>query len=249
VWQHDAGVCSDRGNLAWGHKIAMFCDLIATEVFPALDYQAGPLCFREPLTSVLDQDFWHPDLEVPAQYRLERAQGEMIVYHAVGNLATRAVNGRNIKGSGAVVAAVERLRTEGMNVRLEFVSKVPNRDVRFIQAQADVVVDQLNHGRYGATAREGMMLGKPTVCYINRNEPGPGDDLQSIRECPLVSANEETIYDVLKSLLQDPDRRRRIGGASRTYALKWHSIDACAARFERVYDAVMAGEPVARVAA
>jgi glycosyltransferase involved in cell wall biosynthesis len=249
VWQHDAAICSDRGNLAWGHKIAMFCDLIATEIFPALDYQAGPLCFREPLTSVLDQDFWHPDLAVPPQYRLERAPGEMIVYHAVGNFETRAVGGRNIKGSGAVIAAIERLRNEGMNVRLKFVSNVPNKDVRFLQVQADVIVDQLNHGRYGATAREGMMLGKPTICYINKGEPGPGDDLDSIRECPLVSANEETIYDVLKALLQDRGRRQEISRASRAYALKWHSIDACAARFERVYDALMAGEAVTGVAA
>ena len=52
---------------------------------------------------------------------------------------------------------------------------MPNKDVRFIQVQADIVVDQLNYGRYGAQAREGMMLGRPTVCYINKSEP-PGSD-------------------------------------------------------------------------
>jgi hypothetical protein len=249
VWQENPAICSDRGNLAWGHKVAMFCDLIATEAFPALDYQAGPLCFREPLTSVLDQDFWHPDLVVPAQYKLARAADELIVYHAVGNFETRAVGGRNVKGTGAVLAAVDRLRREGMNVRLEFVSKVPNRDVRFIQVQADVIVDQLNHGRYGATAREGMMLGRPTICHINKSEYNAADRLESMRECPLVPANEETIYDVLKALLQDPARRHAISRASREYAVKWHSAEACAARFERVYDALMAGEAVTAVAA
>src|SRR5207247_11086104 len=115
--------------------------------------------------------FSRPDHEIPEKYRRPRAPGEMIVYHSVGNHALRARNGRDLKGTGATIAAVERLRGEGVPVRLEFVTDVPNKEVRFIQAQADIVVDQLNHGRYGAQAREGMMLGKPTVCYINRNEP------------------------------------------------------------------------------
>ncbi len=244
VWQHSPTICSDRGNLAWGHKLAMFCDLIATETFPALDYQSGSLCYREPLTSALDPDFWRPDLDIPDKYRLQREPGQLIVYHAVGNFNARAVNGRNLKGTGAVVAAVERLRAEGVNVRLEFVSDMPNRDVRFIQAQADVIVDQLNYGRYGATAREGMMLGKPTICFIRKDEPAAGDHLESLRECPLISANEGTVYAELKKLLADEKRRRAIGRASREFAVKWHSADACAERFERVYDRLMAGENV-----
>jgi glycosyltransferase involved in cell wall biosynthesis len=244
VWQNTPSICSDLGNLAWGHKLKLFCDLIATETFPALDYQGAPNCFREPLTSALDSEFWKPDLDIPDKYRLPREAGELIVYHAVGNFSTRAVGGRNLKGTGAVLAAIERLRAEGVKVRLEFVSDVPNREVRFIQAQADVIVDQLNYGRYGATAREAMMLGKPTICNLNRAEPGPDGRLQSLDECPLIFADEESIYPVLKGLLGDADRRRKIGAASRAFAVKWHSAEACAARFERVYDHLMAGERV-----
>jgi len=220
----------------------MMCDLIATEGFPALDWQgADERVFREPLTSVLDPDFWHPDLAVPDKYRLQRAPGELIVYHGVGNYATRARNGRDLKGSGAVIAAIERLRAEGMPVRLEFVTDMPNREVRFIQAQADIIVDQLNYGRYGAQAREGMMLGRPTICYIKKEEPAGADRLESIETCPLVSATELSIYDVLKELLDNPAKRRAIGKASRAFAVKWHSADACAARFEQVYDRLFDG--------
>jgi glycosyltransferase involved in cell wall biosynthesis len=245
VWQHNPSICSDLGNLAWGHKVKLFCDLIATETFPALDYQGGANCFREPLTSALDQEFWRPDLPIPDKYRLTREPGELIVYHAVGNFATRSVGGRNLKGTGAVVAAIDRLRAEGMKVRLEFVTDMPNREVRFIQAQADVIVDQLNYGRYGATAREGMMLGKPTICHMNLQEPGPNQDLEALRECPLVSADENTVYAVLKGLLENPERRRAVGAASRKFAVKWHSAEACAGRFEQVYERLMTGQPVA----
>lgn len=241
VWQHNTPICNDRGNLAWGHKVHLICDVIASEGFPALDYQNGPKVFREPLTTALDANLWKPGIEVPEKYRLSREAGELIVYHAVGNFSFRANETRNLKGTGAVVAAIDQLRAEGVKVRLEFVTDVPSSEVRFIQAQADVIVDQLNYGRYGATAREGMMLGVPTVCYIHKSEPAAADQLESIESCPLVSANEATIYNVLRDLLADAERRRQIGNASRAFALKWHSADACAARFEGVYDALQAG--------
>ena len=189
----------------------------------------------------LDPTFWHPDLRVPDHLKIARKEGELLVYHAVGNYELRTRNGRDIKGTGAVMAAVERLQSEGMPVRLVFVTGMKNTEVRFLQVQADVIVDQLNYGRYGATAREGMMLGKPTICYLNPNEPRPVDVLSSIGEVPLVSATETTIYQVLKDLLLNSEKRRRIGQASREYALKWHSADACAERYERVYDNVMNG--------
>lgn len=242
VWQNQPQVCSETASHAWGHKLHMMCDLIATEGFPALDWQGkGEQLFREPLTTALDPDFWRPDLEIPERHRLKREPGELIVYHGVGNYATRARDGRDLKGTGAIIAAIERLRGEGVPVRLEFVTNLPNKEVRFIQLQADVIVDQLNYGRYGAQAREGMMLGRPTVCFINRDEPPGADRLESIETCPLVSATESTIYAVLKDLLADEAKRRAIGAAGRAYAVKWHGADACAERFERVYDRLMQG--------
>ena len=224
-------------------RLQMVADLVATEGFPALDWQATEKAFREPLTTALDPELWRPDLIVPDKYKLKRDPGELIVYHAVGNIETRAREGRNIKGSGAVLAAVDRLRAEGVKVRIEFVTNVPSKDVRFIQVQADVIIDQLNYGRYGATAREAMMLGKPTICYIIQEEPAGAERLESIETCPLVSANEETVYTVLKGLLENEERRRAVGEASRAFALKWHSANACAERFEAVYDRLMQGMP------
>jgi glycosyltransferase involved in cell wall biosynthesis len=221
----------------------MVADVIATEGFPALDWQASAKAFREPLTTALDPELWRPDLSVPDMYKLKRDPGELIVYHAVGNIETRARGGRNVKGTEAVLAAVERLRSEGMNVRIEFITNVPSKDVRFIQVQADVIVDQLNYGRYGATAREALMLGKPTICYIRKDEPAGAERLESIETCPLVSANEETVYAELQALLRNEARRRAIGEESRAFALKWHSAEACAERFETVYDRLLQGLP------
>lgn len=242
AWQHRPDICSDAKNLRWGRQVERLCDLIFAEGLPALDYMRSLRAIREPMTMCLDPDVWNPDLRVPERLRLPRAQGELLIFHAVGNYGSRTVNGRNIKGTHAVRDAVERLNRAGIRARLVFATDVKNTEMRFLQVQCDVIVDQLNFGRYGAIAREGMMLGKPTVCYINANEPFGTETLSCLREVPLVSATEETVFEVLKDLLLDVRKRESIGRASRAYALSWHSADACAARYEKIYDALMSGK-------
>ena len=75
-----------------------------------------------------------------------------------------------------------------------------------------------------------------------KDEPAGAERLEIIETCPLMSATERSIYRVLKDLLNH-EAKRRIGAASRAFALKWHSADACAERFERVYDRLMQGLP------
>ena len=244
-WQHEPLICSDAKNRAVGSMLSWICDLIAVEADWPTEIRTEANAYQEPLTYCLDEHLWRPDIEVPADMRLDRERpDEILIWHAMGNYDLRSVNGRNIKGTGAVVAAVERLRAEGIPARLVFKTGVPSRDMRFYQVQADIVVDQLNYGRYGATARECMMLGRPTVCYLRPEQPADVPPSRALAECPLVSANEDTVYDVLKDLCVSPERRRSIGEESLAYAVKWHSAAACAERFERVYDRIMAGQPL-----
>lgn len=238
-----AEICSPMRNLAWGHKREMVCDLIATEMLPALDYSFGSKCYREPLTMGCDASAWHPGLDIPEKYRgIRKGGGEILIYHGVGNYFDPHYGGaRDYKGTRAVKVAVDKLAAEGWPVRLLFVHDVPSSEVRYIQVQADIVVDQLNFGRYGANGRECMMLGRPVVGRIIRSEPQGVPMLQSLGECPIVDASEDSIEVVLRDLVMNPAKRRALGQACREYAVKWHSSDALAERYEAVYDWVMEG--------
>jgi hypothetical protein len=241
-WQEIPTVCSDQKNLHWGRKIDQFCDVIFAETYPALDYLDSPNVYFEPTTMCLDPNFWNSDLPIPNAFKVERQVGELIVYHAVGNYELRTKQGRNAKGTSYVFEVIEQLKAEGMPVRLIFAKDMKNSEVRYLQLQSDVIVDQLYAGRYGANAREGMMLGKPVICYINPYHFNPSRRALSLDECPLVSATPETLYDVLKDLLLDEHKRKQLGELGKDYALKWHSADLCAERYERVYDALMQGK-------
>jgi glycosyltransferase involved in cell wall biosynthesis len=139
--------------------------------------------------------------------------------------------------------AVNRLKAEGFPLRLFFATNIPSRVVRYVQVQADIVIDQLNYGRMGANAREALMLGKPVIVKVDPRQTPPVGELNYIAEAPVVNANEDTVYHALKALIQHPERWPELGREARAFALKWHSSDACAERFEDIVDRVEAGLP------
>ena len=204
-----------------------------------IDYNLDGRVHEVPEFYCLDASFWRPDLLVPANYRLPFADSTVKIYHAVGNSISRSQIGtnRNLKSTHIYVPLVEQLKREGHDVELIFLDEVPNRQLRYYQAQADIVVDMLTYGFFGASAREAMMLGKPVVCYLRpewlaqMREEIP----DYVDELPIVTATPETVRDVLLDLIEHPDKRREIGRRSREFAVKWHSAEAAGTRFDAIY--------------
>lgn len=238
-WQHEPAVCSDERNLAWGkfrNSVADFQCLLGGN---RVDYNDDPRVHEVPEFYCLDPDVWRPEIEIPQQYLLPALpEGALRLYHAVGHRKERTRNdGVNIKSSHVYLPLIQRLRDEGMVLELIEPTGIPNMEVRFLQAQADIFLDMLTYGWFGANAREAMMLGKPVICYIRpewleslrRELPDYADEL------PIISATPATVPDVLVDLIRDEAKRREIGRRSREFAVKWHSAEAGAARFDRIY--------------
>jgi glycosyltransferase involved in cell wall biosynthesis len=242
-WDDRQDICAPDFTLMNGQRAIKYCSFIAGEMNPALDYLNHPKAIMEPpFTFCLDTELWHPELTVPDDFKIQRSAEEVLVYHGVGEYNMRTKNNINIKGTHAIMEAVDRLKAEGHPVRLIFATGIRNLDVRYLQSQCDIIVDQLNYGRYGSQAREGMMLGKSVICYINMHEIEGATPLRILEDCPIQSASENTVYDVLRGLVSDRSKREVIGRMSRSFALKWHSPEGCAERYEKVYDAMIAGE-------
>jgi hypothetical protein len=242
-WRDRPDVCSDAHNLEWGYHRNRLTDFQCTTGDNRKDYNDDPRVHEVPEFYCLDPEFWRPDLEVPQRHRLDLPAGTVKIYHAVGNFQKRTAGGRNIKSSHIYVPLIERMKAEGQPVELIFVEGVPNTEVRFTQAQADIVVDMLTFGWFGANVREALMLGKPVVCYLRP------EWLASMRkqvpdyidELPVVSATPDTVEDVLKELVADPERRRELGERGRAFALKYHSAAAGARRMDQIYRELLSG--------
>jgi hypothetical protein len=236
-------VCSDERNLAWGYNRNRLAHFQCNTGDNRKDYNDDPTVHEVPQFFSLDPSFWRPDLEVPERWKLDLPPSTVRIYHAVGNFTLRTAGGRNIKSTHIYVPLIERMKAEGYDVELTFVHGVPNKEVRFTQVQADVVVDMLTFGWFGSNVREAMMLGKPVVCYLRPEwlERMRREIPDYIDELPIVSATPETVEGVLKDLVRDPQRRRELGERGRRFALKYHSAEAGARRMDQVYRELLEG--------
>jgi glycosyltransferase involved in cell wall biosynthesis len=242
-WSDVPTVCSDEKNLAWGRLRNSLADYQITLGGNRKDYNDDPRVHEVPEFYCLDEHFWCPDFLIPSNYRLPFSDDTVKIYHSVGNFESRtaAEGTRNLKSTHIYLPLIDRLKSEGYKVELIFFHDVPNKKVRYYQAQADIVVDMLTFGFFGANGREAMMLGKPFVCFLR---PEWLDSMRSeipeyVAELPVISAMPQTIYDVLKDLIEHPEKRRAIGQRSRAFAVKWHSATAGARRLDEIYSALL----------
>ena len=245
-WRNQPTICSDGRNLNWGafrNSVADYQCLLGGN---RVDFNNASTVHEVPEFYCLDQHLWCLDLKIPAALQVADSEpGTVWLYHAVGNRAERTNEaGVNIKSSHVYLPLVKKLQDEGLKLNLMEPVGIPNRDVRYLQAQADIFLEMLTYGWFGANAREAMMLGKPVICYIRP------EWLESVRqelpdyaaELPIISATPHTVEAVLRRLIADPDERRIIGEKSRAFAVKWHSAEAGGQRFDDIYTRLLHGD-------
>ena len=252
-WQNEPMVCSDAHNLAWGKFRNSVADYQCLLGGNRVDSNDDPRVHEVPEFYCLDPEIWRPNIDIPEHYCLPPAAGHLVrLYHAVGNRVERTrSDGTNIKSSHVYLPLIDRLRAEGLEIELIEPMGLPNKEVRFLQAQADIFLDMLTYGWFGANAREAMMLAKPVICYIRP------EWLESLREeipeyadeLPIISATPQTVESVLRDLIAAPKKRQEIGIRSREFAVKWHSATAAGKRFDQIYRALQAGDPLLRQSA
>lgn len=129
---------------------------------------------------------------------------------------------RKVKGTHYVIAAVECLRAEGLPIELVLVENMIHAEARRIYATADLAVDQLLAGFYGALAVELMALAVPVVCYLREA------DLKALpagmrESLPLINAEPATLIAVLREWLgRRRGELRDRGARSREFVRRWH---------------------------
>ena len=238
-WQHESSVCSDDKNLAWGKFRNEVSDYQCLLGGNKVDYNDDARVHEVPEFYCLEKDFWHPDIEIPEHYYLPTYGQDVIhLYHAVGNKKERTRDdGANIKSSHIYFPLVERLKSQGYSLELIAPTGIPNKEVRYLQAQADIVLDMLTFGWFGANAREAMMLGKPIICFLRPEwlESAHREIPDYVDELPIISATPDTVEDILLELINNKQKRIEVGRRSREFAVKWHSAEAGAQRLDQIY--------------
>jgi glycosyltransferase involved in cell wall biosynthesis len=155
-------------------------------------------------------------------------------------IVVHAPTHRGAKGTEYLLRAAEELRLEGVRFELLLVEHMPREQARCVYERADLVVDQLLVGWYGAFAVEAMCLGKPVVSYVRRQDLA-ALSREFVADLPIISATPATVKDVMRDLLT---RRRKelpeLGQQARQFAEKWHDPRKIAAETVRDYAVLLA---------
>lgn len=149
-------------------------------------------------------------------------------------------NHRGGKGTEFIIDAVQRLKNSGLKVELILLENRANDEVRQImREEADILVEQILSCTYALSAIEGMATGLPVVSRLDDESLLKVFRRYSyLNECPIVSGNHESLYEVLSILIRNPGLRKELGTASRQYASKYHSYKAAQSVFGRIYDKI-----------
>jgi hypothetical protein len=169
----------------------------------------------------IDLAQWKPATAVPDEYKLSKSNKIKILHSAFLTQSNRNWQGRNIKGSGYVKDAVEKLIEQGYECEHIYISGIPSNVMRYYQAQADIVVDQLIYGWWGSTTVEALALGKPVICYLRKEwKQNFLNTFPEYDQLPIAEASPSTIYTVLKDLVDNQQKREELGRAARKFAEK-----------------------------
>lgn len=152
---------------------------------------------------------------VLSEYRFNvPARDIPVVVHAPTN--------RSIKGTAQVLAAVERLREEGIRFDFKLIEDTNNSRMREILTDSDIVVDSVSGCAIGLLSLESMATGNAVLSgYLT------GSDVLSV-SCPVVNVNPSNIYDELRRLILDKNHRVTLAYAGRQYVETYHDHIAIA---------------------
>lgn len=176
-----------------------------------------------PSPLIIDLAFWRP------RTRKQAGNGRTVV---VGH----APNHRGFKGSEFVIKAIEELQPEGLHGELLLLEGTTLRQVRdALVRDVDILVEQLLFFGHGLSGLEGMAVGLPVISNLEAN--GPRSVLDSCTffgDCAIISAQPETVADVLRELIAGTEKRATHGRLGRQYVERWHSAESAKFLFESV---------------
>jgi hypothetical protein len=202
----------------------------------------GPAFNRDPLDAKLQRIRWgelYADLvySVPDQAGLQirpyfhahipvDVDIETRIHGRTRPRILHAPSRRDLKGTSFVLAAVERLRAEGLELDFELLSGVARKDVIAMLQNTDIVVDELFLHGPGVLSAEAMYAGCAVATRII--EPAP-----SFFSPPVCAVTPETITAGLRRLIVDVPYRTDLAARGAAWARSAFDPERVAARILR----------------
>ena len=117
---------------------------------------------------------------------------------------------------------------------------IPNTQALKMYAQADLVVDQVLIGWYGAFGVEVMKMGKPLAVFIRDEDLKfiPKQMAADLKEA-IININPSNIEQVLEHYIHNPEMLMFKAAAGLDYVNNWHAPEYAAGMTKAVYESIV----------
>lgn len=201
----------------------------------ALKYADGVYFLNPDLARSINGGKFQPYASVDAKALspvpfVEKLPHEIIIAHAPTS--------RALKGTVFIEAVLESLKHK-YNCKILLIEGLSHAEALAQYRKADIVIDQILAGWYGAFAVECMALGKPTVAYIREGDLNVIPD-EMRRDMGVFNANQRNLFERLSLLIENGNLRKEWGTKARAYVLKHHDPSVITADLVKDYTAALA---------
>lgn len=143
-------------------------------------------------------------------------------------------NHPGLDGVPYIIAAVEKLRTEGHDIELVEIFQRPYLEALSIYKSADLYAGKLRMGYYNNANIETMMMGVPNMSYLR------DDLLGDISDCPIIVARPDDIYEKIREWIAKPQELKQIGMKGPAFVKHHHDPDTIVRNMVARYNKVLA---------
>jgi len=145
---------------------------------------------------------------------------------------------RVAKGSDVIIRVLEELKQlYGDKIEIKLIEGLPHDLAMNLYSSADIIIDQILIGWYGALAVEAMKMGIPVIAYIREEDLHyiPPEMAQDCKNA-LIQAQGSTLLEVLISLIENPDLLNYYRENGVEYVNKWHKPEFVASITKNAYE-------------
>lgn len=126
-----------------------------------------------------------------------------------------------LKGTPEILNAIEILQQK-YEIELVIIKDLPYAEAIKKYHEADLVIDQINVGWYGAFAVEVMAMGKPVACYL-REEDFKFLPQNFVDDIPVYNIDPLNLTASIEKIILDRENWLSKGMLSRKFVEKWHN--------------------------
>jgi glycosyltransferase involved in cell wall biosynthesis len=134
-------------------------------------------------------------------------------------IAMHAPTHRASKGTDFIIAAINRLISDGYGIKLNLVENTTHDTLKEEYRKADFFIDQVLSGWYGTASIEAMALGRPVISSLRKSY---FENIDYGEKIPIIHADPDSIYDSIRYMIENREKLPEIGMASRRFVEAVH---------------------------